>query len=354
VKIGIAINGEGRGHFSRARALAEILKERYEIVFWVPAHLEKELSGYFPETTIHSIPYLKFVQKGFSIDYLKTITVNAGLVIYPDAICNRIRKELVTEEIESLISDFEPFSSKAAKLEGIPVLQLNHPGIVTRSISLYPTTLVTQLVALYMMAWSDRTILCSFFNGDVGPIIRKELRSKPVTRGDYYVVYQKPMYRDFLTPVLEAIGTEHFKIFPDPKADYAEALAGARGLIAPAGFMSISEGLALGKPVFAIPVSGQYEQILNAKKLKESGFGDFAQYKEIRKALPRFISSISRYESAISKNRIAANHSGRKSWACQDDTMRAVGMIENFIIDSQTKLEWKRKAFAFPALFEMN
>lgn len=350
--LGIAINGEGRGHFSRARALAEILEKHYRIVFWAPEHLSAELSGYFPNAKIYTIPYLKFVQKGFSIDYAKTISVNAGLLLFPDRACAKIAGELEKENVEAVISDFEPFTSRAAKLSGRPVLQLNHPGVVTRIASLSPVTIASQLVALYMMANSDRTIICSFFSGDVGPIVRSELRSKKITSGDYFVVYQKPLYRDYLAPVIEAAGCDRFRIFPDSKADYAESLAGCAALIAPAGHQSISEALALGKPVFAIPVEGQFEQELNAQKLRESGFGDFAPYREIGSALPRFIESLPKYGHAIAAARLAGRRGERRSWACFDETERAAAMVENFIRDARVRPEWRRKPLALNVLFE--
>lgn len=353
MKIGIAINGEGRGHFSRARALAEVLAERHEVSFWVPSHLSGELTGYFPTAKIHSIPCLRFVQKGFSIRYLKTISINAGKVLFPYYIHAQIARDLRDSGIDAIISDFEPFTSKAAKIIGIPVLQLNHPGVVVRSFSLNPAALISQIVALYMMQNSDRRIFCSFFDGDVGPIVRSELRTKSVSRGDYYVVYQKSLYAEILSPILSAVGRKHFKVFPHPKADYAEALAGCRGLIAPAGHQSISEALALGKPVLAIPVKGQYEQELNARKLRTSGFGDFAHAEKLPTALPAFIASIETYEHALAMRNLVGEKLTKRGWSCADETIRAVGMIENFLLDSKIHPEWKRKAFFAPALLEL-
>ena len=34
MRIGISINGEGRGHITRMTALADGLKEKYELFFW--------------------------------------------------------------------------------------------------------------------------------------------------------------------------------------------------------------------------------------------------------------------------------------------------------------------------------
>lgn len=354
MKIGIAINGEGRGHLSRARALAELLRERYDLAFWAPEHLTSELRDLFPDAEIREIPYLKFVQRGFTLDYGATVAANAALMLNPYRACARIAKQMREASVSMLLSDFEPFSSRAAKAIGIPVLQLNHPSVVTRSFPRDPSALFHQLaaiaVSLYMTAHSDRTIVCSFFDGDVGPIIRKSLRELRVERGNYFVVYMKPLYRDWLESALDGIGRNLFRVFPDPHSDYDKALAGARALIAPAGHQSVSEALALGKPVFAIPVSGQGEQTLNAAKLRESGFGDWAKFEDIAEALPRFIANAETYEDAIAKSRLTAKRTDRAGFCCEDQTFRAACMVENFILESRVRPEWKRKSPALSLL----
>lgn len=341
MRIGFSINGEGRGHFSRAVALAELLGDRHEIFFWAPKHLAKELRGRFPGSTVYTIPYFAFVQNGFSVDYIKTVAVNLTLVVNFLRICSRIVRQLRKARIETLVSDFEPFGSHAAKLEGIPVLQLNHPGVVLRSFSLYPQAMIARFVSRFMMAQSDRTIICSFFDGDVGPIVRKELRERRVESGEHIVVYMKPLYRDVLLPLLDRIGRDKFRVFPDPKADYAEALASCRALVAPAGHQSISEGLALGKPVLAIPVEGQFEQELNARKLRETGFGDWSGYRDLEGKLPEFLENLGRFESEIALAR--AGSTDKPGAFCRDETERAALLVERFCLDSRKRPEWKRR-----------
>lgn len=348
MKIGIAINGEGRGHFSRARALAEELKKKHEVQFWVADHLIPELAECFPGSKIFGIPYLKCVQRGFYMDYFKTLTANAALFFFPQTTWRKIAKQLRASGTDVVLSDFEPFTSGAAKMIGLPVLQLNHPGIVTRCGTISIKTFFAKLIASYMMANSDRTILCSFFGGDVGPIIRSGLRNKKITRGDYFVVYQKATYREYLAPILEALSAYTFAVFPDPSGDYESSLAGCRAVIAPAGHQSISEALALGKPIFAIPVQGQFEQELNAQKLRESGFGDYSSFDELYTALPRFLETVEKYENAIAKGRMTGYAGKHAAWACQDETMRAVALVENFISDSKTAPAWKRKTILSP------
>ncbi len=350
MRITIAINGEGRGHFSRARALAEHLSKSYDITFRAPQHLCDELRSLFPQACVKTIPYLAFVQKGFSIDYAKTVMVNLALVARSFRIHTRIARELREDRSQIVISDFEPFCSRAAKLAGIPVLQLNHPAIVQRTDDRSFAGLVSRIVSAYMTAKADRTIVCSFFNGDVGPIIRSALRNQKRSDGNYFVVYQKDMYREHLEPVLNKIGQSQFRIFPNAKADYEASLAGSAGLIAPAGHQSISEALALGKPVFVIPVEGQFEQELNARMLRESGAGDASTIQDLSERLPRFIADIEQYRLRLRNFTQEDSFSTGRTWHLSDDTDRAVSLVEQFIQESRIRPEWKRERTLAPLL----
>jgi hypothetical protein len=251
-----------------------------------------------------------------------------------------------------VLSDFEPFTSRGAKLAGIPVIQLNHPGIVDRSKSLNPAAIASRIVARYMMGHSDRRIICSFFDGDVGPIIRTGLRCQTISREGYFVVYQKKIYARYLEPLFAKFGSRKFRLFPSEGESYERALAGAEGLIAPAGHQSISEALALGKPVFVIPIENQYEQELNAQKLAESGFGDWCYYQELETRLPIFIQNIDHYAGRLEnakKNGGTVLH-GQSKWQCTDDTMKAVSMIEAFMEESAFHPEWKRTRLMAPLI----
>lgn len=346
MRIAFSINGEGRGHFSRAVALAEILIARHEISFWAPEHLTGELKERFPACTVQSIPYFAFVQNGFTVDYVKTALANSGLLFGAMGTSAEIAKRMKALHVDAVVSDFEPFAARAAKLLGIPVLQLNHPGVVLRSFRFSLRAFIAQIVSRYMMARSDRTIICSFFDGDVGPIVRKELRERKPERGDHVVVYMKPLYRDTLMPLLESLGGDRFRTFPNKQADYAETLLSCRALVAPAGHQSISEALALGKPVLAIPVEGQYEQELNARKLRSTGFGDWCRHVELKRKLPEFLYNLAGFEAAIARARETGPqsvHSGQKGASCRDETERAALLVEKFCLESRRRPEWRRK-----------
>ncbi len=331
MNIAIAINGEGRGHLARCTALAEGLSERAEIHFFASAHQHEELRELFPAAGIHDIPCLRFVQRGFRLDYTKTALANAATLFN----AGRHRKELAARlkalEIAAVISDFEPFVSRAAKKAGIPVLQLNHPGIITRVKSLRPSAVIARMVATRMMTPADRSLICSFFDGDIGPMLRRELREETPVNGSHIAVYKKALYADVLDPLLDELSQKghSFRVFPDPAASWARALATSKAVVAPAGHQSISEALALGKPVLAIPVEGQFEQELNAQKLRKSGSGDWCSPAELPRVLPRFLGELDERREAI----LAHRKNPLSPFCTADESGRALALVEAFIAD---------------------
>ena len=57
---------------------------------------------------------------------------------------------------------------------------------------------------------------------------------------------------------------------------FIEDLRTARGVIAGGGFTLMGEAVYLRKPMLAVPVAEQFEQILNARYLERLGYGDYA------------------------------------------------------------------------------
>ena len=67
------------------------------------------------------------------------------------------------------------------------------------------------------------------------------------------------------------VGNVQFRPFSE--AGFIEDLATASAVIASAGFTLMGEAVALGKPMLAIPLRRQFEQLLNARYLSQSGYG---------------------------------------------------------------------------------
>ncbi len=116
----------------------------------------------------------------------------------------------------------------------------------------------------------------------------------PVT-GDYVLVYVKKSSAQQVREILSDFPDTDFRIFPDPEHDFVEALAGCKAVLAPAGHQLLSEALYLKKPVLTIPQEQQYEQRLNAKMLKASGWGRGTDLNNLKRDLTTFLAELDSY-----------------------------------------------------------
>lgn len=328
MKIAMSCAGEGFGHVSRMISFAQGLKDTYGLVLFCPAGVRYHVERQLPEAKIVTIPFFHMAKKEDRILYGATIRENVSKAIRFRREVTRVRRILIEARVDVVISDYEPYLPAASTALDLPVLQINHPGIVLRYPSISPDALVARAVTRLMMGRSDRRLTVSFYDGDIGPILRDELLNVPVTRGDYYVVYVKPSYRRRIVTELKRQGIENYLLFPDRKLNYAEALAGCRGLITSAGHQSLSEAIALGKPVFAIPLSGQYEQRLNARMLVASGWGMKGRFSNLHITLPAFFAGLEQFplnraEQTDSDVRFHFSH----------DRERAIREIHRFVRD---------------------
>ena len=351
MKIGFSINGQGRGHLTRILALAERMAdesnsiptrfhhESFEPVFWCPEKYHREIRDSFPEANMFSIPYYRIVMDGNRVDVLRTGISNAEHFSSLPAYTSEIADQLRLAHIDAVVSDFEPFAARAAMRLDIPVIQLNHPGVVLKSPSLLPDALIAKAVALGMMGEYHEKIISSFYHGDVGPIIRKELRDTIPIRGDYYVVYLHEVMREKIYRYLESYSPIPFHVFPDTSRDFAEYLAGCRGVITNAGHQLLSETLHLGKACFSFPLEGQYEQRLNARMIEASGRGISAAANNLFSRLDHFFRCTEDAEKIAApyaegfEQTIEADEEVRppSSFILHDDSLRAARLVHSIV-----------------------
>lgn len=330
--IGLAANGEGFGHAARMVSLVQQLGSRYALVLYAPSTIqgflrEKLRSLAAGLVRIRTIPCFEFSKKGDHIRYWRTLKRNLPVALKIRSSLGRLRLWMEQDGIEALISDFEPISTWAARSLQIPILQLNHPGVVLRSPSIQLDALAAKLVAWLMMGTYDKKLLVSFYEGDIGPLVRRELMVRPPKTGAFLLVYVKKEYQRHVTAVLDRLGIEEYLVFPNAAADicFEDALLDCSAVITSAGHQTLSECIVLGKPVLAIPQRGQYEQRYNAQWLEKSGYGMASSVKGLAGSLPKFLADIR--SGAFPKQ-------PRLPWyqvKTEDWSDRLVKRIENFL-----------------------
>ncbi len=292
MKIVYGCNGEGRGHASRAAALWPLLREHMDMHVWCPESVNDFLHGKCKGIKTHLIPGIHFSMSEHSINYWQTFARNFPLIFQYQNIVDAMASEMIKQGVNGVISDFEPFTAAAAVKAGIPLINLNHPAIVRRYLSFLPDAVTARFVAAFMTPPAQKNLICSFYDGDVGPILREEIRSVLPSIGKHILVYTKKSSVGKVKQVLKNFPDQVFHVFPDSERDFVTSLASCKAVIAPAGHQLLSEALFLKKPVLALPQEGQYEQRLNAKMLKASGWGRSTSIGRLEKDLSRFLGDL--------------------------------------------------------------
>jgi uncharacterized protein (TIGR00661 family) len=323
MRIGIAINGEGKGHVTRMTALSRRLAGDHELFFWAPGTISSMLETAFPESAILPVPVLKFVMNREKIDLLRTGIDNLDTIVQAPTAVRHMSDQMRLLRIEGLLSDFEPYSTKAARIAGIPILQLNHPGIVLKAQTLMPDALLGKIVAGSMMGDYDECLISSFYGGDIGPILREEVRAVEAEYREHIVVYVRRSMQERVLESLGRVTNREIRVFPSEKHDFIESLGSCGAVVATSGHQLSSEALFLKKPIFSIPMEGQFEQRLNAIMIERSGRGLYARMDRIDSDLKRFFGQLDDFLTESEKP-------APEGYCFWDDSLRAAFLVDRF------------------------
>ena len=297
-----ALCGHGRGHSSRARAVAEALRPRgHRVSFAADAPAVDRLAtagaGY-------RVPGLRQVLRGNRVRMLATARANLDLTWRSPEIIADAARWLERVGADVVVADHEPFVGRAADRLGVPVIALSHQLVLTEArprapLRHLPAALGTALgIGILAPPAVDARVVPSFFfppprrGSDavfVPPILRNDVLAARPRAGGRLVVYVNE--GDGMAPLLDAlaeVGVPADVYGLDPglgaprgvrlrapsRAGFLGDLAACRAVVATAGFTLLSEALHLGKPVLALPNAGFFEQTVNALALREQGRGE--------------------------------------------------------------------------------
>lgn len=283
MKILYGVQGTGNGHISRARALNCELTTLGASIDFVFSGREQE--RYFGLDEFTHRRFLHGLQLAYSqgkVDIMQTWQKNNLALVYSEI------NNIDTRSYDLVISDFEPITAWAAKLQKQRCLTLGHQyaflhNIPTASDSLLSRRLIKSVAPSPLalgLHWHH-------FNQTILPPIIRDLDSVASERG-YFLVYLPFEDRQDIIDLLEPIEAESFVCFgpyanvekhgniifrPCSAKDFHPALCGARGVICNAGFELVSEALQLGIKILVKPLLGQMEQVSNGRGLIELGLG---------------------------------------------------------------------------------
>ena len=315
------IQGEGRGHATRALQVLRTLEEKgYHVSIYTggdAAHFLKQ-HGY----QVRKIPLLRYhYTKNGNISFVKTFFYNFintfKLLTEIDATYKVMFKEIQRWNPFLIISDFEVYSSRIANKLGIPLYSVHHQHLFTES----------QLPKLKTLSDSIRTFTCilstkmvtgkpsksfasSFFHFPpkassqaffIGPFLEKSWQKRVFTDQGHITVYmKKPCYLAYLETIFKAFPHLSFHVFSDFKGSYQymkpfpcvqyneisreeflNSFANCKALVATAGNQVIGEAIYAHKPLLVAPEPNALEQKFNAIGLTQSGLGMAVDLEEI-------------------------------------------------------------------------
>jgi uncharacterized protein (TIGR00661 family) len=305
MRILYGVVGEGMGHAIRSRVVLEhLLAQGHEVEIMASARAASFLAARFPQ--VHRIHGLHIVYEENRVRRGRTVWSNVldGSAALPQQI--RAYFTLVEDfSPEFVISDFESWVYFYAKLHRLPIVSLDNMQVLNRC-EHDPEILrgiraefeLTRLFVKSKLPGCHHYLITTFFRPPVRkqrttlipPLLRSEILGARPRIGDHLLVYQTAEGHESLSGVLAATGLP-CRIYgmrreltcdvqegslcyrPFHETVFIEDLASAVAVIAGGGFTLMSECVYLRKPMLAVAVQGQLEQVLNARYLQREGYG---------------------------------------------------------------------------------
>jgi uncharacterized protein (TIGR00661 family) len=229
-----------------------------------------------------------------------------------------------------VISDFDSWTYLYGKAHGLPVISVDnmqtlnrcrHPPEVTRPVMNFR---LARLFVRGKLPFCYHYVITTFFFPEickprttlVPPILRPEILAAKPTPGDHLLVYQTAEGNTGLVRTLAGTNMEcriygmrrgiqeeqvegNLRYRPFDEAGFIADLASARAVIGGGSFTVMGEAVYLRKPMLSVPVSGQFEQVLNARWLERLGYGRYAESLTDPVVVHRFLDAIPACEDRL-------------------------------------------------------
>ena len=327
------VNGEGMGHATRSQVVIEALLSAHDVRVVASGAAFRSLRDRLPR--VDEIFGPSFAMKEGEIQRWATVRQNItkGPRELPDTVRRWMR--LVQEwRPEVVITDFEPLAGRYARATRTPLVCVDNINMLDRCRHDREIIgreredfLLARAVTRAMVPTAGDYIITTFFRPPlargrttlVPPIVRPEIVAAEPVRGDHLLVYSSG--EEELLDALRSSGVRcrvygmrggpeetvvegNLEFRPRSNEGFLEDLRTARGVVAGGGFSLLSEAVYLGKPVLAVPLQGQFEQLMNARYLNREGYGICATevtpavLSEFLDRLDEFAQALAGYEQA--------------------------------------------------------
>ena len=321
------VSGDGYGHSSRALVVANYLKKKgHKVKILTYGQAYKVLKSQFDCLKISGMTLV--FNKGV-LDKGQTFKQNSREVSKNILKVKKFHQLIKSFKPDLCISDFEPIVPILSYLNKLPLISLDNQHRITNLEFKVPKKyhrdyLRAKAVIKAFILKADCFIIASFSSAAikkkktfvVSPIIRESVKKIKPKYGNKILVYLTRKDSRVLK-VLKNIN-ENFVIYGynankkdknltfKTRKTFLQDLANCKAIIAGSGFTLMSEALYLNKPYFAIPLKGQFEQVLNSLFLKQAEFGDYSDSLE-EKDIIYFLYNLEKYKKNLKKYKFDFN-----------------------------------------------
>jgi len=302
MKILYGVVGEGMGHATRSRVLLDHLRADHEILIVASGKAEAYLKRSFDKVV--EIEGLRISYEQGAVDRSATfwdlLTGLPAMVLRNVEAFVELSRRFAPDVV---ISDFESFAYVFGMTHGLPVLSIDNMQILNRCDleTVIPDAYrddfrLAKGIVKGKLPGAHHYLITSFFFPPLRkertslfpPILRAEILNAPTSVGDHVLVYQTSSSDDELLDSLAQVDVP-FRVYGFGREEqrgqvqlcafsesgFVADLASARAVLATGGFSLMSEAVYLHKPLLAVPVRKQFEQVLNALYLQKLGYGEF-------------------------------------------------------------------------------
>jgi uncharacterized protein (TIGR00661 family) len=331
MKILYGVVGEGMGHAMRSRVVLEhLVAQNHDVEIMASGRAVDFLAKRFEG--VNRIHGLHMIYEENRVRPMKTLWSNVltGATGLPKNIAAYF--ELIAGfKPQAVIADFESWTYLYGKTHRLPVLSIDNMQIINRC-TLPPAVIdghqaefqLTKAFIKSKLPFCDEYFITTFFHPEIRkertrlfpPILRPEILAARREKGEHLLVYTTGEGNTSFTSALQKTGIEariygmkrdlkeearegNLRFMPFSEARFIEDLASSRAVIAGGGFTLMGESVYLHKPMLAVPLAHQFEQVLNARYLELEGYGRHAASLEDPKTLAAFLEAVPSCEAKL-------------------------------------------------------
>ncbi|MEZ5076650.1 MAG: glycosyltransferase family protein [Solirubrobacterales bacterium] len=327
MRILYGVNGEGMGHATRSEVVIGSLLDEHDVRVMASGAAFRHLDGRLDH--VERVFGPSFAMEEGEIRRWATVTgtVAAAGRELPDS----LRRWLAAVEEwrpEVVVTDFEPLAGIYARWSRTPLVCVDNIHMIDRCehdaaivAGAEDDYRLARAVTRAMVPNAGDYVVTTFFRPPlakgrttlVPPILRPAVVEAEPRRGEHLLVYSGGSGE--LIEALRECGVSArvygmrdgapsggsdggVEFRPRSVDGFLADLVSARAVITGGGFSLLSEAVYLGKPVFSVPLRGQFEQLMNARYLEREGFGVCAPRVD-REALSDFLSRLDEFEARL-------------------------------------------------------